>query len=461
MVVKLHPHQEQAVQKLKNGSILWGGTGSGKSITAVAYYMSKEVDRDVYVITTAKKRDDLDWEAEFVKYGVGSEPGATTGGILTVDSWNNISKYSNVYGAFFIFDEQRLVGSGAWVKAFLKIARRNRWILLSATPGDTWMDYVPVFVANGFYENRTQFKREHVVYNPFTKFPKVERFLNVARLINQRNQILVEMPYLKHTTTKTTYVPVFYDEELFKKAVDKLWHVYEERPLRTVSELFLVMRRVVNSHPSRLDAVRNLLLSHSRLIVFYNFDFELTLLRSIGDFDSESLEKVEQPDQASMMLRPSVTSQTIGLKMTKPATSMKQDGISTQTNSGGSTLMLKSPDHLTVAEWNGHRHDPLPTSERWLYLVQYAAGSEGWNCTSTDAMCFYSLTYSYKQWHQAYGRTDRLNTLYQELYYYVLMSNSLIDRAIMQSLRDKRNFNESSFAEAGNYRTQIPEPALS
>jgi hypothetical protein len=401
MLVTLHPHQEKAVQKLSNGKILWGGTGSGKSITAVAYYMSKEVDRDVYVITTAKKRDHLDWETEFIKYGVGTEEGATTAGRLTVDSWNNINKYANVNGAFFIFDEQRLVGSGAWVKAFLKIARRNHWILLSATPGDTWMDYVPVFVANGFYENRTQFKREHVVYNPFTKFPKVERFLNVARLINQRNQILVEMPYTKHTTTKTTYLPVSHDAELLKKVMDKLWHVYEERPLRNAAELFLVMRRIVNSDPSRLVHVRTLMERHPRLIVFYSFDFELGLLRSISD-------------------------------------------------SG-----------IPVAEWNGHKHEDIPAGDRWVYLVQYAAGSEGWNCTTTDTVVFYSLTYSYKQWHQAHGRTDRLNTLYQDLYYYVLMSNSLIDRAIMQALKEKRNFNESSFAEPGNYQAQIPMPVLS
>ena len=400
MLVKLHPHQEKAVQDLKNGSILWGGTGSGKSITAVAYYMSKEVDRDVYVITTAKKRDHLDWETEFVKYGVGPSEGGSTAGLLTVDSWNNINKYSNVHGAFFIFDEQRLVGSGSWVKAFLKIARRNHWILLSATPGDTWMDYVPVFVANGFYENRTEFKREHVVYNPFTKFPKVERFLNVARLINQRNQILVEMPYLKHTTAKTTYVTVEHDAELLNRVTEKLWHVYEERPLRNVAELFLVMRRVVNSDSSRLNAVRSLSKLHPRLIVFYNFDFELDELRTLS-----------------------------------------------QTN--------------TVSEWNGHKHEDLPEGDAWIYLVQYTAGSEGWNCTTTDTTVFYSLTYSYKQWHQAHGRTDRLNTLYQELNYYVLLSKSSIDRAIMQALKEKRSFNESTFASPERYQEKIPVPALS
>jgi hypothetical protein len=332
-MVQLYPHQEQAVRDLRNGSILWGGVGSGKSITAAAYYMSREIDRDVYVITTAKKRDDLDWEKEFVKYGVGVTADATTAGVLTVDSWNNIGKYSKVHGAFFIFDEQRLVGSGAWVKAFLSIARRNHWILLS-------------------------------------------------------------------TVRKSTSVAVDYDHELLEKVTEKLWHVYEDRPLKTVAELFLVMRKVVNSDSSRLDAVRSLLKSHPRLIVFYTFNFELDALRGL------------------------------------------------------------SPD-FQIAEWNGHKHEDIPTGDGWVYLVQYAAGAEGWNCTTTDATCFYSLTYSYKQWHQAHGRIDRLDTLYEELFYYTLMSNSVIDKAIMKALKEKRSFNESSFADARRYQSQILSSEMS
>lgn len=490
MAVELYPHQEQAVRDLKNGSVLWGGVGSGKSIVAAAYYMSKEIDRDVYVITTAKKRDGLDWESEFVKYGVGTERDATVAGTLKVDSWNNINKYSNVHGAFFIFDEQRLVGSGAWVKAFLKIARRNHWILLSATPGDTWLDYVPLFVAHGYYANRTEFKREHVVYNPFTKFPKVDRFVGVGRLIKQRNAILVEMPYLKKTIRKTTYVPVEHDADLLTKAVDKLWHVYEDRPLRNVAELFLVMRRVVNSDSSRLDAVRSLSKSHPRLIVFYNFDFELEMLRSLKDVSDEDAQIAENLGRSltskatfrhSGCLAPLVIAKgNNSCQIEKPAviTSSNLDTMTrhshalvVEQSSMNQTLVPNDSTNMTpntissstfqIAEWNGHRHDPLPTSERWLYLVQYAAGSEGWNCTSTDTICFYSLTYSYKQWHQAHGRTDRLNTLYEELFYYVLMSNSVIDKAIMKALKEKKNFNEASFAGADRYQAQISSSSMS
>jgi len=385
---ELYPHQEDALERMHNGCILCGGVGTGKSIAAAAYYMKEEAPRDVYVITTAKKRDHLDWDAEFIKFGVGKHARTHVAGILTVDSWNNISKYKDVKDAFFIFDEQRLVGSGTWTKTFITIAKSNRWILLSATPGDNWLDYIPVFVANGFYKNRTEFKREHVVYSSYTRFPKVERYVGVQKLIRQRNAILVDMPYLSHTKRITHDIDVSYDKQLFDKVVKDRWHVFEERPLRDVAELFSVMRKVVNSDVSRLEMVRQLLTKHDKLIVFYNFDYELHSLRTLAHMNGVSL-----------------------------------------------------------AEWNGHRHEAVPTTGRWVYLVQYAAGAEGWNCVTTDAMCFYSLTYSYKMFHQAHGRIDRLNTPFTDLHYYVLKSKSVIDMAVWRSLRDKRSFNERKFVD--------------
>lgn len=386
MVVDLYPHQEKAVGELANGKILRGDVGTGKSLTAAAYYMRKEAPKDVYIITTAKKRDSLDWESEFVKYGVYKTRDATVAGVLHVDSWNNISKYKNVRGAFFIFDEQRLVGSGEWAKAFVFISKHNNWILLSATPGDNWLDYIPVFVANGFYTNRTEFKREHVVYNTYSKFPKVDKYINVGKLVRLRNQLLVNMPYDPHTTRIEKDVGVDYDIELFTKVTKKRWNVYEDRPMKTVPELFYVMRKVVNSDPSRLDEIRKLNSKHPRLIVFYNFNYELQMLRTLGG-------------------------------------------------------------DVQIAEWNGHKHEAIPDTERWLYLVQYVAGAEGWNCTTTDAMVFYSLTYSYKNWHQAHGRIDRLNTPYSTLYYYALLSNSVIDKVVMKALKGKKSFNESQFSK--------------
>lgn len=384
-MIELMPHQKEAVDNLANGKILWGGVGSGKSATVMAYYMKNESPKDIYVITTAKKRDSLDWEKEAAHVGVGTEITGTVAGLLTVDSWNNIQNYTDVEDAFFVFDEQRVVGSGAWVKAFLKIAKKNNWILLSATPGDTWMDYVPVFIANGLYRNATEFKREHVVYAPYSRYPRIIRYSDVRTLERYRNMLLVEMPYESHTTRHVEDVAVNFDKELFDKAVKRRWNPYTNKPMKDIAELFRVMRKIVNSDASRIRAVKRLMTQHDRLIVFYNFDYELDILRSLST-------------------------------------------------------------SVSVAEWNGHKHEQIPKTDKWVYLVQYVAGAEGWNCTSTDAMCFYSLTYSYKNFMQAQGRIDRLDTPFTDLFYYVLQSNSVIDRAVRTALGGKKLFNETVWA---------------
>lgn len=409
--VQLKPHQQLAIDKLENGKILWGGVGTGKTITSLVYYFTKVCGgvtgdfgsmvrpKDLYIITTAKKRDSLDWEDDALKLGIGWDAESNPEGVkMVVDSWNNIHKYLDVKDAFFIFDEQRVVGSGKWAKNFIKIAKKNQWILLSATPGDTWIDYIPVFVANGFYKNKTEFVGEHVVFNTYSKFPKVDKFISVNKLIKLRNHLLVEMPYERHTTRKITTIHVDYDVDLFEDSVKRRWNPFELQPMKDVAELFRVMRKIVNSDPSRLDRVRELTKEHPRLIVFYNYNYELEALRTLA-------------------------------------------GRWT-TDIGAGEKFISSG--LTVAEWNGHKHEEVPDTDSWVYLVQYTAGSEGWNCISTDAMCFYSLTYSYKAWHQSFGRIDRLNTPYSTLYYYVLMSKSVMDKMIKGSLNEKKNFNEST-----------------
>lgn len=348
-------------------------------MVAAAAYVSKHADRDVYVITTAKKRDSLDWQREFARFAVGMDEGETVAGILTVDSWNNIDQFSGIQGAFFIFDEQRLVGSGAWVKAFLKIARNNPWILLSATPGDNWLDYIPVFLANGFYKNRTEFKARHVIYRSHTRFPQVDRYVNTGELVRFRNKIVVHMPYERHTTRHVELISVDHDREKMKRVMKDRWNPYEDRPIRQSAELHSLMRRVVSEHPSRMDALKKVMKKHPRLIVFYNFNYELEMLRGL-----EGIQK---------------------------------------------------------AEWNGHKHQEVPTSSEWLYFVQYTAGAEGWECTSTNATFFWSQDYSYKRTEQAYGRIDRLNTPHSDLFYYLPMSDSYIDRAVRRAWKEKRDFN--------------------
>lgn len=404
MHVNLYTHQKLAVDSLKSGSILCGGVGTGKSLTAIMYYFTKECGgrikingngvykemqkpKDLYIITTAKKRDTFEWEQEMSPFSLSTNPKCSINNIkVTIDSWNNISKYTSVKNAFYIFDEQRLVGSGTWVKSFLKIVKNNNWILLSATPGDTWQDYIPVFVANGFYKNRTEFLRRHAVYSRFTKYPKVEKYIETKRLSRLRDDITVIMHYQKHTIPHEKIITTKHDRELFKKVLVKRWNIFEDKPIKSISEVCYLLRKVVNSDPSRMEAVKTIFKTHPKLIIFYNFDYELNILRNTA----KEL-KVE------------------------------------------------------VREWNGHNHDEVPTGDSWIYLVQYTAGAEGWNCIETDTIIFYSQNYSYKTTVQAAGRIDRLNTKFIDLYYYYLISKSEIDIAISRALKTKKNFNIVKF----------------
>lgn len=400
MAVQLYDYQMDAVTKMKNGCILCGGVGSGKSRTSLAYYyilnggkvnqkttVKMKQPMDLYIITTARKRDTLEWEGELGPFLMSTHPEVNAyKNKIVVDSWNNIQKYKDVKKAFFIFDEQRVVGSGAWVKAFLRITKSNQWILLSATPGDTWQDYIPVFLANGFYKNRSEFIREHVIYSRFCKFPKVDRYINTGRLIRLRNSILIDMDFNRKTIAHHEDVWCNYDVLLYKRLHKERFDVWKDEPFQSAGELCYGLRKVVNSDESRLNAVLDIFKKRGRVIIFYNFDYELEMLKSV--------------------------------------------------NYG---------KNVEVAEWNGHKHQPIPDSRNWVYLVQYNAGNEGWNCIKTDTIIFYSQNYSYKVMVQAAGRIDRLNTPYQHLYYYHLKSRSGIDLAIARALKDKKKFNEGKW----------------
>ena len=423
MGVSLYEHQKEALKKMHNGCILCGGVGSGKSRTALAYYYIQQgadilngwkhgmidgwspmagtdseyeendipiTPKDLYIITTAKKRDSGEWDSEMVPFLLFQDPSKNLySNQIVVDSWNNIKRYTEVKDAFFIFDEQRVVGTGVWVKSFLKITKQNEWILLTATPGDTWLDYGPVFVANGYFKNISDFKRNHVIYNYYGSFPKVDRYYDTGKLIKYRREVLVPMNYKRPTIPHFIDYEVDYDIQDYKLVMRDRWSITKNEPIQNASGLCYELRYVTNTHSSRRHAVEEIVEEHPRVIIFYSFDYELEILKS-----------------------------------------------------------LDYPLETYVAEWNGHKHEPIPNTESWVYLVNYTAGAEGWNCTSTDTIIFYSQQYSYKTLIQARGRIDRLNTKYQDLYYYTIKSKSPIDIAISRALANKRKFDESKFVNS-------------
>lgn len=402
--IKLYDYQIDAIKKMHDGCILCGGVGSGKSLTALGYYyltnggnifakeyktMIDDPPQDLYIITTARKRDTLEWDKELLPFLLSTDPKINHyKNKVVIDSWNNISKYENAKEAYFIFDEQRVVGKGAWVKSFLKITKKNNWILLSATPGDTWMDYVPVFIANGYFKNRSEFYDNHVIFSRWTKFPKVDRYVNVEKLIRLRSKILVDMNFERKTNSHHHDVLCEYDKASYKEVMKNRWNVFEDKPIVNAGELCYILRKVVNSDDTRVNAIESIMKKRAKCIVFYNFDYEREMLIQFAE--------------------------------------------------GGS---------IPWSEWSGHAHEDIPKTKKWLYLVQYTAGCEGWNCIKTDTMIFFSQNYSYKVFEQACGRIDRLNTPFEDLYYYHLMSDAPIDLAIKQAIKRKKKFNESKFVK--------------
>lgn len=419
----LRPQQRGAIDKMTTGCILNGGTGSGKSRTGLTYYFEQQGGRieptyiraknpkDLYIITTAAKRDKKEWEDELVPFCMSSELNVLYPNKVVVDSWNNIKKYMDVSDAFFIFDEDKIQGNGAWVKAFYKIAEKNEWIVLSATPGDTWKDYIPIFIANGFYKNRTDFNQQHVVWKRCGNYWDIDRYLNTGRLIRLRNRILIDMDVERSTTKHHEDVYCTYDHNLYRKTIKERTDPYKQDyipckpedpdaeivdgkymkltnlPIPQASVLCQILQHIVSEDESRQAAVLELVESHPRVIIFYNYNYERDIL-----------------------------------------------------------MNLVYPEGTEIAEWSGHAHQEVPKGERWVYLVQYTAGCEGWNCITTDTIIFYSQNYSYKVVAQAEGRIDRLNTPFKDLYYYHLKSRSGIDCAISKALAQKKKFNENKWA---------------
>lgn len=396
-MIDLRPHQRTAVDALKNGAVLVGGTGSGKSITGLAYFYEKVVGGsisdsitptkrvDLYIITTPKKRDELDWMREALRFNISTDPTISVAGIrMIVDSWNNIKKYTDVTRSFFIFDEQRAIAYGTWSKAMIKIAKKNQWIMLTATPADRWIDLMPVFIANGYYKNASDFKWKHVEYMPYSTYPKIKTYHNVDVLEKIKESVFVIMPYKKTVRTNIIDIAVEYDAEAVAELKKTEWNPFKNRPIRNNPEYRYLLRRIINSHPSRADAIAKTFDIAKKLIVFYNFDFELDILKS-------------------------------------------------------------RLDPKLISEYNGHKHEALPIGKEWLYLVQYTSGYEAWECFSTNHMALYSLNYSYRVTVQSMGRINRLTSQFDDLYYYRLVSDSPTDKGIIKAIQQKKNFNDRSF----------------
>lgn len=398
MIVPLYKTQYQVIPKIKNGNVIVGGTGVGKSRTSLAYYcyknggmledcginisnfLKRKEKKKLIVITIAKKRNDMDWEKEALPFGIVGE--------LIVDSWNNIKKYKDFENCFFIFDEQKTVTYGTWSKTFIKICKKNEWIMLSATPGDKWIDYMAIFIANGIYKNQTHFEYEHVVFDRMSKYKNILRYINTDVLEKHRNKIFIFMKASSERTKYKKYIEHDYDMISYNLVNEKRWNIFKEKPIKDAGELCYTSRKVVNMSKTKLYIIDKIIKEKKKVIIFYNYNYELEILEQ-----------------------------------------------------------FLNDNKIKYSQYNGIKHEKIPTGESWAYLVNYSAGAEAWNCIDTNTIIFYSLNYAYRVMKQSAGRIDRSNSPYMELHYYYLITNSKIDKAILKALKNKKKFNELSFSK--------------
>ena len=376
-MIKLRLYQEEALDSMYDGCVLNGGVGSGKTITSLAYYLKCHRSKKLHIITTAMKRDTHDWEDEGAVIGIHD---------MIVDSWQSIKKYKDVKNAFFIFDEQKVLGNGTWVQSFLTITKNNAWVLLSGTPGDNWIAYIPLFIANGWYRNRTDFLEQHVEYDRFSKFPKIKKYHNINKLEFYKNKLLVNMVIKRNTIRNEEIVYCHYDKTDYDIVLKKRWNIFSEKPIKTNAEVVQCLRKVCGVDADRIFTTLDYILNNPRLIIFYNYNYELEILKSLCEENT-----------------------------------------------------------IPYYERNGYKHDPVPTGPEWVYLVQYNSGCEGWNCITTDTILFYSQNYAYWVMEQAMGRIDRMNTKFIDLRYITLSTKSPIDTAIRTAILKKKKFNENVY----------------
>ena len=194
------------------------------------------------------------------------------------------------------------------------------------------------------------------------------------------------MHFERKTKRHRQFIPSNYDTNLYEKVMRDRWNVFEDKPIENGSEFLQLLRKIVAMDEDRIFNAKFLMDIHDRLIIFYNYNYERDVLIQIA--------------------------KDLG----------KQ-----------------------YWEWNGHAHQEVPNKEKWLYIVQYTAGAEGWNCISTNVILFYSMNYSFKIVEQAEGRIDRLNTSYNDLEYYFLTSESQIEKDIFKAVQTKQKFNESAW----------------
>ena len=415
-MTELYDYQKKYCKDLPKNVIMTADCGLGKTAMSLVHYKAhSEYEgnwKQLVVVAPASKVRSGDWDRDVREWvpELLSQPMDNPFHVMSYERFVKAMDERKGYAGYdfhnvsFIFDEVHYVKNpkSKRSKAFVNaIKTAHQWIGLTATPmSNGWHDSANYAIATGLVKNKTEFYRLYVVTTMRVMgsrhFPMITGYQNIDSLKKWWSK--VSKPLSREGNVD---LPQFIDRwitvQVSAEAFQEQRRLIAERTLPdgemldSHMKLLAALRR--NLVETRGDAIRNILNeTDENIVIFYELNAERDLVKKI-------LKEKEYADR-------------------------------------------------TLFEQNGHVKTlpvagaPKP-SKKAVLLVQYRSGSAGLNLQYASVTVFMSPTYSYQDYHQARGRTDRVGQTKTPVFYH-LQSLSKTDRVIWDALKAKRDFSEKS-----------------
>lgn len=391
----LYNFQRQLLNSIEENYIIAADTGTGKTMMAIHHYLKHNTGEPLLILAPPQKIKEGGWQREldFVAshYNIEIPYDIISYGVLS-KRWKEYKDW------FLVMDECHYVKNPTSQrgKAAINLTKQStNFLLLSATPSSNgWGDTIAYMIMFGYYKNKTQFLKEHAVYN------RIDYGNGPVNVVSDyRDQEKLQKLYQSFSIKLAKedcldLPPLVFEKVHFKPSKEyniiKKDRVLGEELFDNISKLQHGLRFYANQ-ADKLKYTEMLLEgTEENVIIFYNYKQE-----------NEELKKIAK-------------------KLKKK-----------------------------VFEVSGSKTN-LPDKEKWTSLknsvtiVQYQAGAAGIELQYANIVIFHTPTYSYQDYEQALGRAYR-NGQTKKVTVYQYITKNTIETSIYQALAAKKDFTEELF----------------
>lgn len=410
--VELYQFQKDYLKGLPERYIFAADTGTGKTIMALAHYDTHAYLKPLLILAPASKVQTGDWERELQLYFAGRL--VPEHEIWSYEKFSRVPSVANYRktgkrgiwlewlaahpsGFAVIADEVHKAKnpqSGAGKRLFETASHADFFVGLSATPlPNGWIDAANYYKIFNFTKNITEFKARYVDIVTYKGFPEIKGYFRKDELKGFWNKIakpLSKQTALDLPPTTIVKVPLPSTPEYVKVQRER---IFGDKFIDNPSALGHALRQsIVAPKVAWLDTFLDGV--SDNVVVFYNY--------------------VSERDAVLAMLK----------KSHKKRTVFRQDGQYHE---------LPARD-----AWEG--------LERTITLAQYQSGSTGVEMTYAATTVYFSPTYSYSNYEQSIGRTNR-NGQRKKMTLYLLCAPTTMERDVWEALRNKSDFQEKQWFE--------------